>query len=241
MKYVYASLPALAVGGLAYLMSNNLFAFLGVSLVFAASFIFLLIPWLESKTTLRRKGRECFLFVSSFVTSMSLTSSLERSYENALESSGRDGELQRLAASLPEEGVKERLHYLERYFELERYRMFLSLFSLYEQQGGDILSIAKSLLDELTRVEEMERSIEKESARSLREYLVMWILSGAMLFGIRFGLMNYWEVLEHNLLFMGSVVLYFAVLLGSILVYFYAYCGKPKTTLFRRKKHEETE
>jgi hypothetical protein len=119
--------------------------------------------------------------------------------------------------------------------------MFLSLFSLYEQQGGDILSIAKSLLDELTRVEEMERSIEKESARSLREYLVMWILSGTMLFGIRFGLMNYWEVLEHNLLFMGSVVLYFTVLLGSILVYFYAYCGKPKTTLFRRKKHEETE
>ena len=233
MKYVYASLPALAVGGLAYLMSNNLFAFLSVSLVFAASFILLLIPWLESKTTLRRKGRECFLFVSSFVTSMSLTSSLERSYENALESSGRDGELQRLAASLPEEGIKERLNYLERYFELERY--------LYEQQGGDILSIAKSLLDELTRVEEMERSIEKESARSLREYLVMWILSGTMLFGIRFGLMNYWEVLEHNLLFMGSVVLYFAVLLGSILVYFYAYCGKPKTTLFRRKKHEETE
>jgi hypothetical protein len=158
-----------------------------------------------------------------------------------LESSGRDGELQRLAASLPEEGIKERLNYLERYFELERYRMFLSLFSLYEQQGGDILSIAKSLLDELTRVEEMERSIEKESVRSLREYLVMWILSGTMLFGIRFGLMNYWEVLEHNLLFMGSVVLYFAVLLGSILVYFYAYCGKPKTTLFRRKKHEETE
>jgi hypothetical protein len=69
----------------------------------------------------------------------------------------------------------------------------------------------------------------------------MWILSGTMLFGIRFGLMNYWEVLERNLLFMGSVVLYFTVLLGSILVYFYAYCGKPKTTLFRRKKHEETE
>lgn len=223
-------------GLLAFWLSDNLIIAISIALIYLLSAFFLLKPWMKSLYERRRKRKESFRFISSFVISLALTGSLEKSYDGAI--SDASGEFGLVVKGIESEAVRDRIVYLNNYFEMESYRMFLSLYSLYEAQGGDLLDISKGLLDELTRIEESENAIEKEGKASMREYLIMWVISLGIFSFLRLGLANFYDALEKNPFFLCSISTFFAFFLGSILFYFYVYSGKPKLS-FRRKKHEE--
>ncbi|MDO5330949.1 MAG: hypothetical protein Q4F15_06015 [Bacillota bacterium] len=233
--YLYALVFSLLIGGFAYFMCGNIVVGVAFSLIYFVCLIAFIKPWLEQFGKRKRKRRECYRFVSSFLISYALTGSLDKSYEGGV--ADCVGELKEVVDGIATERVEARIRQLESYFESEGYSMFLSLYSLYEEQGGDLLSISKSLLDELTRVEESGNSIDKQGGRNLIAFTSMWVLSFLIMGFLRFGLVSFFmNSLQGSSSFLLAVIAYLSFFLVSLLLYFRSFCQKPKTRFLKKEK-----
>ena len=97
-------------------------------------------------------SHECYRFLNTFIISLSVSQSGERALEEvSLDLKGEEKEIFEAIAQL---SLEERIAYFARYFENSSYTMFLSIFQLYENQGGDVLEVAEPLLKEVTLQEE---------------------------------------------------------------------------------------
>jgi hypothetical protein len=204
-------------GGLAYLASGQWLLGVLVFLVFFLVLYFLVSPLFAQYEIKTRKHHECFRFVNGFLVSLAVTSSPEEAYASAL--SGMGGELNDLGRSLEKESIPSRLHYLGRYFEEGYYPMFLSIYQLYSEQGGDLLTMAEPLLKETTRAEESANSLAKESRKKLGEFATLWLM-GALIMGfVRYGLSSFFDRLSQSLPYLLTCSVYFAVCLASFTVF----------------------
>jgi uncharacterized membrane protein YfcA len=208
---------AVFYGGLAYLVSEQWLAAVGVFLVFFLVLCFFVRPLYERSAIKTRKRHECFRFVNGFLVSLAVTSSPEEAYASAL--SGTSKELSDLSDSLAKETVSSRLHYLSQYFLEGYYPMFLSIFALYSEQGGDLLTMAEPLLKETTRAEESANSLAKESRKKLGEFATLWLM-GALIMGfLRYGLSSFYDRLANSLPYLLTTLSYFLVCLTSFVVF----------------------
>lgn len=225
---------SMLMGGFAYFLTMNLIYMGAVCCLYLLGFLLLGYPWLNFYNEKEKKRRECYRFLNSFIVSMSLTESLEKSFENASKES--EGELLEVLEATANQDVRARIFYLERYFQSEIYAMFLSLYCLYEKQGGDLLLIAKEFLDELTRVEESGNAMQKQGRHVMANYLSLWGLSIAIMAFLRLGLANFYnDSLIGSPLFLTSIAIYFLFLEFGILYFLYVYCHKPPFFAFKRE------
>ena len=235
--YLYSFVFAAALAGLCYFLSENLPMSLSLFALALFAVAFLVVPMLQRKQVKERKRKECFRFVSSFIVSLSLTGSLDKSFEGA--ASDAQGEFKEVLSGIEDFDVKGRIQYLDSYFESESYSMFLSLYGLYEEQGGDLLDLSRELMDELTRIEESADAMEKNGYMNLREFIMTWILSLGVVGFLRFGLANFYESLVKNALYLGALAVFFAFFLFAICFYFHTYAGKPSLSSLYPKKSKE--
>jgi len=234
--YLIVSVVCLLLGGLSYFVTSSLFFFLGVSMTYFLTAVIVLKPMLRSYQDKERKRHECYRFVNSFIISYSSTGSLEKSYSSSLEDSQK--EFRDIQESIISQDVRSRIFYFQRYFSTDLYDMFLSLFVLFEEQGGDLLSVAKGLLDELTRVEEFGDSVRKESVRNLREYILLWAMSMLILGFLRFGLSNFYSFLTKSPVYLTTIGVYFAFFLFSFVFYLSSFFNE-KISWMKGRKHEK--
>lgn len=234
--YSFTVILCLLLGALGYFITSSLFFFIGIFFFYVLMAFFVLHPMYVRYRIKERKRHECYRFVTSFIISYSATKSLEKSYLSSLEGSGP--EFKEIQESIISQTIRERLFYLNGYFESDLYEMFLSLFTLFEEQGGDLLTIAKGLLDELTRVEESGDTIRKESLRNLREYVLLWGMSLTILAFLRFGLSNFYSILLTSPVYLSTIGVYFVFLLFSILIYLSAFFNQK--IAIKRRKNEKT-
>lgn len=226
-----------ACGGVAYLMSESFYFLGGVFLAYFIVLTALVRPLFLAFAKKERKRHEGYRFVNSFIISYSSNHSLEKAYTAATEYSGP--ELQEVLKAIETKEVKERITYLQNYFESDLYGMFLSLYNLYEQQGGDLLSIAKGLLDEITRVEEAGDASSKESFRSLKDFAVLWVFSLAIFLFLRYGLTNFYGTLTSSITFLLTIGLYFGFLLFSLVVYAFRFSNGRLSLTKGKTTHEK--
>jgi hypothetical protein len=224
---------ALLNGGLCYLLTANLYIALGVTAVFLLALLFVEIPLLTRYENQERKRHEAYNFVNNFIISLSVTSSPISAFDAAKEGIDSKGELFSILSSIEGGGVEMKLHYLENYFLVSYYPMFISIFTLYEEQGGDFLKLAEPLLKEVTREEEFGNTLAKESHKRLFQYVTLWGMSSLILAFLRFGLAGFYPILITSIPFLIIGTLYFAIVLLGIFLYSLAYTGLP---LFVKKE-----
>ncbi len=233
-------LLAIVLGGLlgyvGYFVSNNLIIAISIGGAFFVALYFFLTPWAQEYQRRHRLRHECYQFINSFVISMSVTESLDQAYQAA--TSGCEGEYAELVRSLERMAVRERLTFLEDYFESNLYSMFLSVYRLYEDRGGDILDLSTELLEEATRVEEAGEQEKKESRYSLVQYCLLWIISLGIVLFLRFGLSNFYDRLVQSWIFLASIGVYFLFLLGATLFYGFRYCSPTSISYFKKRRRK---
>jgi hypothetical protein len=132
------------------------------------------------------------LVLNQFVGS----SSPEEAYDSAV--LGTQGEEASFLASLQGIGVEEKLENLKAYFLEPYYPMFVSLFHLYEEVGGDVISLAEPLLSEATRKESAGDALDKIRVRYVGQFIALWLLSGAVLVSVRIGLAGFYAELSRS-------------------------------------------
>ena len=228
---------SLLYGVLSYVILNNLIIALSVFLCFFLVTCLLLRPLFERKKQKERKREECYNFVQTFVISLTVNPSPEASYNASIQ--GADGELKSIIDSIGNKmGIDERLEYLSRYFIEPYYPVFLSIYRLFQEQGGDFIKLAEPLLNEISRHEEDALSYKKESKRMLFDYIILWGLSSAVLVFVKFGLQNFYDRMLESPIYVALSTVSFAIILGGFVIYSIAYTGE-KPRFIRRKKDEK--
>ncbi|MCF0112944.1 MAG: hypothetical protein HUJ60_03105 [Bacilli bacterium] len=231
-SYLYPVILAGLVALTSYISCESIWVSLGVGTVFLLAGFLFFLPLIQRYETRVRKSHECYRFVNAFLICLSSTQSLERAFGTGGENLGEHFES--FVSELGGMEPKARTEYLATYFESDLYDMFISVLNLYFDQGGDVLRLSSSLMEELTRVEESSRSLEKESRHNLIQYLGMWGLSLGIMVFLRFGLSSFYNYLRGDLLFTLGIVAFYAVMLVGLVLYALAYTGKAG----RKKKGE---
>lgn len=224
VRFLVPGFAALIMGFISYFCCENPILSLAVLLFYALVGYLLLLPMVTEYQTKGRKRNECYRFVNAYLICLSATQSWERSFGAGCE--GIEGEFAERVNDIGNLEAKQRTEYLASYFESPLYQMFLSILSLYQDQGGDVLALSGSLLEELTRVEQNARGMEKEGRKNLVQYLILWAMAIVVVAFLRVGLNNFYSLAKGEMVYVLSIGVFFAFLLGSVVFYVAAYTGE---------------
>ncbi|MCR4561885.1 MAG: hypothetical protein K5694_01580 [Bacilli bacterium] len=222
--YLIFFLISLINGFLCYLITSSYVIGIAAMIIYLLATLFLVVPTVKRHMVRVKKRHECFRFVNTFIVSLSVSQSGQEAYESAL--TGGSDELSKTADSITNLTIDERLQYLERFFLVDYYRMFYTIYQLYLTQGGDVLTLAEPLLKETTLFETHENSLEKVRVRYLTQFAVLWVLTILVLIFVRVGLNNYYTQLVQSSLYIVLAVLYFVIELISIVIFAYRVSGE---------------
>lgn len=231
---LFCLILSLALGGSCYFASENLYASAGVFLLFFLLSAFVVAPMLSRFQQQNRKRHECYQLVNAFIVSLSVSKSLERSYQLAIGDLG--AEAKKLNGSVSELSAMEKIEYFSSYFNSGIYDMFVAIVGIYCEQGGDVLSLSSGLLAELTRIEETELSLIARNQKNLVEFCALWAMSLAIVLFIRFGLSSFYGYLKGSVAYLLSLVAFFLLMGVSFVCYFSSFTGQP--ILGERKKNK---
>lgn len=179
--------------------------------------ISVLVPMLDRYVDRKRRSHEAYRFINAYIISLSATHSYGLSFDSATE--GAVGKLKEAVEGIQEMDPLEKTKYMEDYFSTPIYTMFLRVLDLYANQGGDVLRLSGSLLEEVTRVEETNRQKEKTGARNVLEYLLLWAVSTGIMVFLRFGLSSFFSSIKHSPVYLSCLTVYFLFMLASLWVY----------------------
>jgi len=231
---------SLLLGGSAYLACESPFVALGVLGMGITSCLLFIIPCLKRFGLKSTKRHECYLFIHSYLITLSVTSSLGRSFEAATDSLGPM--FHELDDTLSRMNDKEKVEYLANYFETDIYRMFLSILDLYLNRGGDVLRLSAELTAESARIEETEQQYERMAAKRMGSFIMLWLMALVIVVFIRFGLPTYFGSLKDSMTYQGALLIFYAFMSLSFCLYCYFHTGVFPYRFKRRVRHvDETE
>ncbi len=226
-------LLAAGVASISYLVSSS---FLLTGFVFVSYFgltSLLCLPRFLALRKKRRARRDCYRFMNSFITTCSVTSSLIKSYEVA--SDGAMGEMKEAMSGIEGNNVEDKLVFLSSYFQSNLYEVFLSIVTIYQNRGGDILNLSSALLEEATKAEaDADKRLKGGASRMLKHGL-LWAMSLGIVAFLRFALSSFYGQLLASSTFMLSLCFYFLFLLLSLVIYCFRYTEEVSGGLFGLK------
>ncbi|MCQ2772181.1 MAG: hypothetical protein MJ238_02750 [Bacilli bacterium] len=225
-----------------YLMLGNILLSLLIGILYALVLIFVVKPIIDEFLDKNKRRHECYRFVYSFIVSLSTNNSGEASFDLALQDS--QGEEKEIVEGIRDFSIKEKLQYLSSYYLEDYYRMFLSIYQIYEEQGGDVLSLAEPLINEVAQVEKSENSKNKIRMNYLIQFLTLWGMSLLILVSVRFGLSSFYSEISSSILFVLLTLVYFLMVIGGIVYFAVVTTGiKPKFkgVKFNGKKKTDEE
>lgn len=205
---------SLIIGIMVYLTSDNYIVAIAIFLVFL--FYFLLIGSKIFKDYLSKTQRihNMYHFINSFLITLSVKDSLDDAFHNATQ--GAEEYYGEIILELREMTTIEKIKYLNSYFDLAVYSMFLNVVDIYLDQGGNILNIADSLILETTRVEDTLNKSVSNAKSKLVEFGTLWFISIFVLVFMRFSLNDFYFSMLKNPIFFAILMVFYVVLLFSI-------------------------
>lgn len=197
-----------------FLTTSNIFYAVAIFLVFTAYFFIYLFKKLKKYNLLIKRVHSCYFFINSFLITLSVKESISDAYESGLRI--QDSQLHLFANELNELSDDEKVKYLKNYFKLAIYKMFLNVFEIYQDQGGNILSMSENLIRETTRTEKVVNESSNLGIKHLIEFIVLWSLSFAVLLFMKFGIGEFYNKMLQNPIFAPLIFVFFLLCLVSI-------------------------
>ena len=165
------------------------------------------------------KRKYCFHFIQTFIISLAVQNSGEEVFKSAV--NVLPSELKGKIEGLNDSPLGERLDYLGRYFAFDFFRVFRSIYTLFEEQGGDILKLSQPLFQEASLEEADGDAVYRVKKRYLAQFGVLWGMSIAVALFVRIGLNNFYTALANNIWFLLLGGVYFLLTLGAIIYFTY--------------------
>lgn len=205
---------SIMVGVVCYLTTLNLYFSIALFVIFAGYFLLFQCKRFKKYFSIKRRVHSCYFFINSFVITMSVKESYEEGYRSGLRL--KDSKLELYTNEIEEFAPYERVRYLRNYFQLAIYKMFLNVLEIYQDQGGNILTMSENLVRECTRVEKTLIESSNLGIKHLIEFIVLWALSFGVLLFLKFGIGDFYNQMLSNPIFAPLILVFFFIFLISI-------------------------
>ena len=204
---VIGLISAFLLAIIVYLTTNNYIFALVFLFIFLGYFMVIAYKMIKKYLSRKQRCHDCYKFINSFLITMSVKESLTESFSSGTINASLDfkSELSELENMV----VEDRIIYLRRYFNLAIYKMFLNVLNIYQEQGGNILSMSESLMHESTLVEESVNKSSNIGIKKLTEFLILWILTFFVLLFMRFGMKEFYLNMINNNMFIACLLIFF--------------------------------
>ena len=207
---------SLAFSGLIYLASENIFISLFIFLLSMAFFAFVVKRQIDKYREKTRRYHQCYQFINTYLVSLSIKGSMSAARESSYNTA--DEKTKEILDSIKDFDENEKLSYLCKYFRFDLYRLFLDTVSLWNEQGGDILSMSQYLMNQVRLKEEYILTCESAHRSKLMEFIVLWSIALAILGALRFALSQFFSYISHTIFYQIAVVTIFLFVLLSIYI-----------------------
>ena len=202
------------LGILCYFSIINIIFSVVIFVIFVADYFIFMRKKFIHYFSLIERVHTSYHFINSFVISLSVKDSLEDAYQNGIRIN--NARLNAETKELNEMPVIERVRYLYGYFNLSIYKVFLNVLDLYQDQGGNILNMADNLLSECTRTEKTLNETLSIGYKHLTEFLILWLMSFAILLFMRFSIKEFYLMMLKNALVVPLIFIFFIICVASI-------------------------
>ena len=221
IRDIFFFFVTLVIAAVAYITSLDIYIPIFVLFSYTFYYFFLGRKYLIKKERMTKRIHACYHFINAFIISMSVKESLEDAYQSGIRY--EDKELNEVTPQIENLKVSDRIIYLREFFNLAVFKMFMNVLDLYQDQGGNILSMSDELISESTRIEKSVSESLAESNRYLGQFLLLWLMSIAVLLFIRFSISSFYLSMAKSSVFMGFLLVFFTLILFSIHLFIVRY------------------
>ena len=214
-KYISIGLVISFLFAIAYYLGTNSLIFTILLLVITFAYFLVVIARRFAKFNNKvKRFHECYFFINNFVVGLSIKSSVSAALENLYSSMSSD--YQEEIKACDEMNDEEKLRYLEKFFPFHIYQLFLDVFLLWVEQGGDIIQMSNHLTIQLRESEELIVFSESNNRSHLVEFSMLWGFAIAIVVALRFALSIFFETISKQLFFQIGIFAVFLFVLVSI-------------------------
>ena len=160
---------SLAVAVLCFITTSNIYFSLAIFAIYIAYYFLIQYKRIKKYKSLVNRVHSCCFFINSFLITMSVKESFEDGYFSGLRV--KNPELIMFTNELNELAYSERVIYLKNYFKLAIYKMFLNVLDIYQDQGGNILTMSDNLIRECSRTEKTLNDSSSLGIKHLVEFI----------------------------------------------------------------------
>lgn len=215
MRIVIATVfISLLLGALGYVASGNFYVAVIIAVIYFIYGILYVKRKIQRHAKMMNSAHECQQFINSYLLSMSIRNSHSDAFLNATINAG--GTLKEELKHIEHLAVREQIDYLNKYFRFDVYYMFLNILTLFEEQGGDILTMAETLIQEVNRMEEAMIGVSAIINRKIVEFVVLWTITLGIIVFMRFGMGQFYQQLLNATLVIIMTSSLFILLLISL-------------------------
>ena len=189
---------SVAFAGLSFIASENYISSLIIFLISIGFFVFIVRRQKDKYQDKTRRYHQCFRFINTYIVSLSIKGSLSYARESCYNIS--EPKVKEVMDSIKEMDEEEQLSYLCKYFKFDLYHLFVDTISLWNEQGGDILTC---------------ESLHKGR---IVEFSILWGITLIILASLRFALSQFYSKVIKTPFYQVAVVVIFLFVLISIYV-----------------------
>ena len=208
----------LVVTTIAYLTSMNIFMTIGILLIYMIYYFLLARKKFSKYLRQQERVHTCYHFINSFLVTLSVKESFEDAYQSAIRIENK--EFKEQVDNISNLAVYDRVSYLRSYFDLAIYKIFLNILDLYQDQGGNILSMSENLIRECTRTEKTITEATAIGNKHLLDFFLLWLMSFAIIVFMRFSISEFYIKMIAQPIFMLLLFVFFLICLGSVHLFF---------------------
>ena len=211
---IFFFIIALISAAVCYFASENLYLTIGVGVVFLLYPQIMLVRKLEKNQAIYERYHECYHFVNTFIVSLDIRGSLNSVFSSI--NSTMSKSYMSVYDGISSNKSEDKLSYLQKYFPFHFYGLFVKVITLWQEQGGEILSMSSHLLEEGRRSEEYLRYCHDLHSTRVIEFTILWLFALIILIVMRVSLNQFFMHIMGKILFQVGLGIFFLFFLISI-------------------------
>ena len=207
-------LISLFVAIASFLTSNNFIIAVSLLLIYILYYFLIARKKLDKYYSKIDRIHTCYHFINSFLVTLSVKESFDEAYQSAIRIDNKN--LNDQSENMNNLNIYDRVNCLRSYFNLAIYKMFLNILDLYQDQGGNVLTMSGNLIRECTRTEKTLSETLSIGKKHIVEFITLWIMSFSIILFMRFAITDFYVLMLKEPLFIIMLFIFYLVCLGSI-------------------------
>ena len=210
---------SLIVASISYVALENIFIAVAVFVIYLAVCFLMIVPRFKNYELIKNRYHECYHFINNFIITLSIKKSIAGALETTVYS--MPNTFVDVYNGIDNLSENEKLEYLSTYFQFYDYSLFLQIINIWQEEGGDILSMSKYLIGNIRHNEEYISQVDTLAKRKYVEIAILWTISLAIVVILRFALSEFYGKVKGQLLYIVSISMVFAFVLLTIYLLVY--------------------